>query len=124
MPFDKSNDPMDQVQGVNSPMKIDLDSIPPGSKPGDVISLKVKSIDKGSNCAYLSPADVGEPKDMDVANGSSPEGVDADTDGTGEKTAGPVSGGVEGLGMQMALGPMGKLKNYLAQKSVETQNQQ
>lgn len=56
-----------------------------------------------------SPADEG-----DTETGS-PEGADQDQNGTGPKPAGTID-------TSLTLGPMSNLKNYLARKSVDTQN--
>jgi hypothetical protein len=115
MPFDKDSlgSPTGMSTGVESQTRISLEQLPPGVKPGDEVTLRVKSIDKGSQCAYL----MGEMSDMPD---SSPEGMDQDTNGTGQAPTSPVTGG---LGTDMTLGPLGKFKNYLAKTAVDTQNQ-
>lgn len=112
-----SDSSIDSVQGVNKPAKIDLNMIPAGSKVGDTITMKVKSIDAEQNCAYLIKADEPKGSEMDVTPASSGN-TDQDANGTGEKTAPSTT-----LGTDLTMGPMSKLKNYLAKTSVDTQNQ-
>jgi|SRR6185312_10369642 len=118
-------DPKDNPQGVGastvsmpamsaSQSKVSLRDLPPDVKIGDVVELKVKSLDKAGNCAYVSPAD--EDDGSADADDSSEETGDTPDAEENEKPAG-------GLDQGLLTGPMGKLKNYLAQKSVDHQSQ-
>jgi hypothetical protein len=112
--YDTDSIPSLPGSATNAPteagQKVSLTVLPPGVKQGDTVQLKVIRIDKDMGMAYLTS---GETKT------NSTEGTDQDQTGTG-RTADSPQGGVN---TNMLLGPMDKLKGYLARKSVEVQSQ-
>lgn len=95
--------------------KVSLHALPTGVKAGDTVEMKVTRVDMDGNCAYLE----GENQESSEDNeGGEKEGSEESTDGAVDAQE-PKGAG---LNTDTLLGPMGKLKGYLAQKSVDHQS--
>lgn len=89
------------------PIKVSASSLPPGSKEGDTIQLRVKGTDPTTDMILLEPVqDAMAPQD-------SVEG-EPDEEGSTSPT----------MDTKTLLGPMDGLKNYLVQKSQDVPKNQ
>ena len=117
MPFDTSETPEGKgasyvgAPAASLPMgggKVSMKMLPPGTKIGDTVELTVTSID--GDMAELSSEESGalnEPTET------------TEDEGTPAAEENPAKNGVVDTGLLS--GPLDKLKNYLAQKSVDHQ---
>lgn len=99
--------------------KVDMDDLPPGTKVGDIVKLKVVSLDKTNNAAFVSS----EGNAPDTAQETKDEAQSPEESGV-EPTSSQESANKAGsLNTDMLLGPLSKLKNYLAKTSLDQQSQ-
>jgi hypothetical protein len=85
-------------------------------KEGDIVELRVARVDQDGNCAYLEQEN--ETPAQEDNEGGEKEGSEETTDGA----VSPDKPQSSGINTDTMLGPMSKFKNYLAQKSVDSQS--
>lgn len=101
--------------------KVSLHALPPDTKEGDTVTLKVSRIDAGNNCAYLSQDGENGGVGTEDNEGGEKEGSEESTDGAVSPNSPDNSPDSKGIDTSLLTGPLSNLKNYLAQKSVDNQ---